>query len=132
MANRRPCRARKWPTARPACPPPMTTTSRCITPGFFPSVLTTVYPLPVSYIPSPGIHERNDMPLSPSTDVHEYHVDGMTCEHCRLSVTEEVSEVAGVQRVEVDLPTGHLTVVGDVDDASIAAAVADAGYRLRG
>ncbi|HWH93340.1 MAG TPA: heavy-metal-associated domain-containing protein [Baekduia sp.] len=70
------------------------------------------------------------MSLSCSTDVHEYRVDGMTCEHCRLSVTEEVSDVAGVQRVEVDLPTGRVTVVGDVDDAAIAAAVADAGYEV--
>jgi copper chaperone len=92
--------------------------------------LTRVYPLPVYFIPSPGIDERNDMPLSSTHDVHEYHVDGMTCEHCKLSVTEEVSEVAGVERVAVDLPTGRLTVVGDVDDASIAAAVSDAGYRL--
>ena len=70
------------------------------------------------------------MSLSSSPDVHEYRVDGMTCEHCVLSVTEAVSEVTGVRRVEVDLPTGGLTVVGDIDDASVAAAVSDAGYKV--
>lgn len=70
------------------------------------------------------------MALTSSDNAHEYRVDGMTCEHCKLSVTEEVSDVAGVQRVEVDLPTGRLTVIGDVDDASIAAAVSDAGYKV--
>jgi copper chaperone len=70
------------------------------------------------------------MTPSSSPDVHEYRVDGMTCEHCVLSVTEEVSEIAGVRRVEVDLPTGRLTVVGDVDRQSIAAAVSEAGYEV--
>ena len=70
------------------------------------------------------------MSLSSSGNVHRYRVDGMTCEHCRLSVTEEVSDVAGVQHVEVDMPTGQLTVTGDVDDTAIAAAVSDAGYKV--
>jgi copper chaperone len=66
--------------------------------------------------------------MTPST--HEYVVEGMTCEHCKASVTEEVAEVAGVQDVAVDLPTGHLTVVGDVSDAAVRAAVDEAGYRV--
>jgi len=94
-------------------------------------VLTAVYPLAVLFqIPSPGIQERKTMSLSSSGNVHRYRVDGMTCEHCRLSVTEEVSDVAGVQHVEVDMPTGQLTVTGDVDDTAIAAAVSDAGYKV--
>jgi copper chaperone len=60
----------------------------------------------------------------------QYIVDGMTCEHCRASVTEEVSEVDGVQNVQVDLRTGRLTVLGDVDDDALRAAVHEAGYRL--
>ena len=68
--------------------------------------------------------------MSVSDNAHEYRVEGMTCEHCKLSVTEEVSDVAGVQRVEVDLPTGRLTVIGDVDRPSIAVAVSDAGYKV--
>jgi copper chaperone CopZ len=61
---------------------------------------------------------------------HEYVVAGMTCEHCKASVTEEVSEVAGVQDVQVDLPTGRLTVIGDVADDALRAAVDEAGYRV--
>jgi copper chaperone len=60
----------------------------------------------------------------------EYVVEGMTCEHCMASVTEEVSEVAGVQDVRVDLPTGRLVVVGDVADDAVRAAVDEAGYRV--
>ena len=60
-----------------------------------------------------------------------YTVKGMTCQHCVMSVTEEVSEVAGVSSVNVDLASGRLTVEGErIDDQAIATAVADAGYAL--
>jgi len=61
-----------------------------------------------------------------------YTVTGMTCEHCVASVTEEVSEIPGVTAVDVSLETGALTVTaaGDVPDAAVAAAVAEAGYQL--
>jgi len=60
-----------------------------------------------------------------------YTVYGMTCDHCVLSVTEEVSEVAGVEAVDVNLDSGRLTVVGaGFSDDAIAAAVAEAGYEV--
>jgi copper chaperone CopZ len=60
-----------------------------------------------------------------------YSVAGMTCNHCVMSVREEVSEVAGVQDVDVDLATGTLTVTGaDVSDDAVRAAVAEAGYEV--
>lgn len=59
-----------------------------------------------------------------------YSVKGMTCQHCVASVSDEVSAVAGVERVHVDLDSGQLTVVGDADPAAIRTAVADAGYEL--
>jgi copper chaperone len=61
----------------------------------------------------------------------EYTVSGMTCAHCVLSVREEVSEVAGVQAVDVDLATGRLTVAGEgVSDDAVRTAVAEAGYEV--
>ena len=60
-----------------------------------------------------------------------YAVSGMTCSHCVLSVTEEVSEVAGVDAVDVDLATGRLSVSGDgFSDEAVKDAVADAGYEV--
>ena len=61
-----------------------------------------------------------------------YTVTGMTCGHCVASVTEEVSEVAGVTGVEVDLGSGAVTVTSDqpVDDAAVRAAVEEAGYQV--
>jgi copper chaperone CopZ len=57
-----------------------------------------------------------------------YTVTGMTCGHCVSSVTEEVSELAGVTDVQVELETGRLTVTGDADAAAVTAAVEEAGY----
>jgi copper chaperone len=60
-------------------------------------------------------------------------VDGMTCQHCVASVTEEVSELPGVTGVTVDLASGSLSVVSDVPltHEDVAAAVTEAGYALR-
>jgi copper chaperone CopZ len=49
-------------------------------------------------------------------------------------VTEEVSQVAGVTGVEVDLPSGAVTVTSDapVDADAVRAAVEEAGYEVAG
>ena len=58
-----------------------------------------------------------------------YTVYGMTCDHCVLSVSEEVSDLAGVEKVDVDLASGRLTVIGSgYSDDQIKAAVEEAGY----
>ena len=65
-----------------------------------------------------------------STD-RTYTVEGMTCSHCVLSVREEVSEVEGVEAVDVDLASGRLTVTGaDVSDEAVRDAVSEAGYQV--
>lgn len=66
-----------------------------------------------------------------STTSH-YTVIGMTCGHCVASVTEEISGIAGVQDVAVDLPTGAVTVTSEspVADDDVRAAVEEAGYTL--
>ncbi|TDE28650.1 heavy-metal-associated domain-containing protein [Actinomadura sp. 6K520] len=62
-----------------------------------------------------------------------YTVSGMTCGHCVSSVTEEVEQIAGVTGVDVDLPTGRVTVTSDapLDDALVKDAVEEAGYQLK-
>jgi copper chaperone CopZ len=67
--------------------------------------------------------------MSPTS--RSYVVSGMTCEHCVLSVTEEVVDVSGVDGVSVDLATGALRVSGtDFADEAVAVAVAHAGYAV--
>jgi copper chaperone len=61
-----------------------------------------------------------------------YTVTGMTCEHCARSVTEEISEIGGVRRVDVDVASGRVTVTSDEPLAieRVQAAVTEAGYQL--
>ncbi|WP_369354921.1 heavy-metal-associated domain-containing protein [Streptomyces sp. cg2] len=64
-------------------------------------------------------------------DQKQYHVTGMSCEHCAASVAEEVSEVPGVREVEVDLAAKTVTVRGtDLDDERLRTAIVEAGYRV--
>ncbi|KQO61333.1 heavy-metal-associated domain-containing protein [Curtobacterium sp. Leaf261] len=60
-------------------------------------------------------------------------VTGMTCEHCVMSVTEELSDVAGVDAVAVDLVDGGTSTVTvsastPLDDDALRAAIEEAGY----
>ena len=58
-----------------------------------------------------------------------YTVPGMSCEHCRAAIAGEVSKVAGVTAVDVDLDTKLVVVRGDpLDDAALRAAIEEAGY----
>lgn len=59
-------------------------------------------------------------------------VTGMTCGHCVASVREEISEIPGVNAVDVDLATGTVTIESSraVDPAAIKSAVEEAGYQL--
>lgn len=58
-----------------------------------------------------------------------YTVTGMSCQHCVNAITEEVSAIAGVEAVNVDLGAGTVTVTADSpDDAAIRAAIDEAGY----
>jgi copper chaperone len=59
-----------------------------------------------------------------------YAVSGMTCEHCRRAVVEEVARIPGVRRTSVDLDAGRLTAVGAFAPGAVAAAVAAAGYEV--
>lgn len=60
----------------------------------------------------------------------EFQVTGMTCGHCEASVREEVSEVAGVEEIQVSSQTGTLSVSGadDINVEAVIAAVDEAGY----
>jgi len=61
-----------------------------------------------------------------------YTVTGMTCGHCVAAVTQAVQALSGVSGVDVDLPTGTVTVTSElpVHRDELAAAIDDAGYTL--
>jgi copper chaperone len=60
-----------------------------------------------------------------------FTVPGMSCGHCEAAVKGEVTKVAGVTGVEVDLGTKIVTVTGDgIDRAAVVAAIDEAGYEV--
>ncbi|MFI7015273.1 heavy-metal-associated domain-containing protein [Streptomyces sp. NPDC050164] len=63
-----------------------------------------------------------------------YAVFGMSCGHCKATLTKVIGELDGVSGVEVDLAGGHVTVTSaaEPDDALIAETVDEAGYELTG
>jgi copper chaperone len=68
--------------------------------------------------------------MSQTETVREYTVVGMSCDHCVLSVTEEVGAIGGVERVAVELASGRMVVSGDASEQAIREAVAEAGYEV--
>ncbi len=70
--------------------------------------------------------------MSDAPITQQLTVEGMTCGHCVAAVRDEISQLPGVTSVEVDLDTGRVEVstLGPVDDAALAAAVDEAGYRV--
>lgn len=57
---------------------------------------------------------------------------GMTCGHCVGFVTDELTGIAGVTDVRVDLSTGSVTVTSDreLTTPDLRTAIEEAGYEL--
>ena len=68
-------------------------------------------------------------PVPNVSDDLTYSVPAMSCDHCAAAVTAEVTKVAGVAGVDVDLETKLVRVRGEgLDDTAVVAAIDDAGY----
>lgn len=64
-----------------------------------------------------------------NTTESTYLVPGVSCGHCVTAITGEVSKVAGVSEVAVDLEGKTVTVRGsDFGDDAVRAAIDEAGY----
>jgi copper chaperone len=64
------------------------------------------------------------------SETARYTVPAIHCDHCAMSIREEVSDVEGVDEVVVDLDAKLVTVRGrDLDDVALRAAIEEAGYR---
>jgi copper chaperone len=62
----------------------------------------------------------------------KYKVSGMTCGGCVRSVTNAITARNSAAKVEVDLPTGVVTVNGDLSEDTVKDAVEGAGFDFGG
>ncbi|WP_409047929.1 heavy-metal-associated domain-containing protein [Microbacterium sp. HA-8] len=79
----------------------------------------------------------SDTQITASATTEDVLVEGMTCSHCVMSVTEELTAIDGVKSVSVDLNAGGTSRVtihsaAPIEAAQVRAAVEEAGYTLAG
>ncbi len=61
-------------------------------------------------------------------------VEGMTCNHCVMTVKRAVMSVEGVKEAEVSLAHGTVSIKAEegIDEENIKKAIEQAGYRVAG
>jgi copper chaperone len=61
-----------------------------------------------------------------------YNVPDVSCDHCVSAITKELSQIDGVQNVQVDLQQKKVTVVSDdtVADERIREGIDEAGFDI--
>jgi copper chaperone len=78
---------------------------------------------------TPSGYNRGQSDTETMSETVTYSVPGIHCAHCGMSIREEVSEVEGVETVEVDIDAKLVTIRGrELVDAKLRAAIGEAGY----
>jgi copper chaperone len=72
---------------------------------------------------------HNDNANSEPATTLTFVVEGMSCSHCKVAITDEVSRVSDVESVDVDLDTKLVRVRGmAVATDDVVDAIDEAGY----
>ena len=58
------------------------------------------------------------------------HVEGMSCNHCKMAVEKAVLNVEGVTEVSVDLASKRVEIQGEADRRLVKTAIEAAGYQV--
>jgi mercuric ion binding protein len=68
-------------------------------------------------------------------EAYRLYVDGLACPFCAYGVEKILSRVDGVERVDIDIDQGFVTVIlaagATLGEATAAKAIDDAGFSLR-
>ncbi len=60
-------------------------------------------------------------------------VGGMTCNHCKMTVENNLRKMSGVSDVKIDLASGKVTVEGDnINSSDAEKTITDLGYKFNG
>lgn len=58
----------------------------------------------------------------------EYHIKGMSCAHCKVTVEKNLARIEGVTSVTVDLPSGVAVVEGEHDRDAVIEKIREIGF----
>jgi copper chaperone len=73
--------------------------------------------------------EVASMPEASESETRIALVPGMTCGHCVAAVTSEISAIAGVTSVAVDLDSKRVTIHGtNLNNEALRLAIDEAGF----
>ena len=59
-----------------------------------------------------------------------FSVPGMTCGHCQSAIEGELTQLAGVDQVTVDLVGKTVVVEGSASNETVTTAIDEAGYEV--
>jgi uncharacterized membrane protein YraQ (UPF0718 family)/copper chaperone CopZ len=62
-------------------------------------------------------------------NIHTIKVPDMTCQHCKMTITNALKEVPGIQSVSIDLGTREVLVEAKVDRQVIVDRIKEKGYQ---
>lgn len=69
--------------------------------------------------------------ITPNNLMKTYHIEGMNCNHCRMTAEKAIQEVAGVTSVTVDLQKKEAYVEGSATPEAIAKAIEEVGFTCK-
>ncbi len=84
---------------------------------------------------------RNEQSTIPTERIKEekeimektMHIEGMSCNHCKMSVEKALSAISGVSAVEVSLEKRTAVIHGEsLNDKALSDAVTEAGFEVKG
>ena len=61
---------------------------------------------------------------------HTYSVPGISCGHCKAAIEGELVPLEGVESALVDIDAKTVTVIGEITEVDVRAAVDEAGYEV--
>ena len=56
-------------------------------------------------------------------------IDGMSCNHCKMTVEKILSKIEAVKSFEVNLEQGEAVIIGNTDPKLVIEEINKAGYR---
>ena len=59
-----------------------------------------------------------------------YSVPGISCGHCKAAIEGELAPLEGVESALVDIDAKTVTVIGEITEVDVRAAVGEAGYEI--